>query len=221
MSDQKALTKKEQTTDLTERDEAVIQKFEEEGLPGIGMVDEKQREIMLNLYIKGKNYNSISGIMHTKKPVVLYLAKRFDWFLVKKEYYKKEIERLPSLLKESEIRAQVTLAESLQVQSAEITQKNENFLVTGIKTPANTVGTKDQQTFLKTLETTRKVQAAPQESRGTTVNVNVGAAATLSQNSPNTIDITPNDDDENLTEEEKDERMLQRLADASRERDKK
>lgn len=217
MNDDKAVALKP-TTDIVGEDKEKLDKFIEEGLPGIGSVEPANIDKMLDLYKFGKNYNAISVMMRVPKVVVLYLSHKQNWLSARHQYYKDMANNLPQRMLEAEILAKDVLFNEIQAFHKKHTERRNRLLVTGVEDATTRIDPKEYALFLKTVEMSKKSNAIP-EPKGPMVSVHVGSTkATVTQTDNNTIEVNAN---ENMTEEQRDAEELKYYANLSRQKDKK
>lgn len=206
------------TTDIVGIDRERLDKFIEDGLPGIGSVEQPQIDKMLELYILDQSYSSISGICRVPKVIVMYFSERQNWLATRQEYYRELITSLPKRLAEADVLAKDVMVDQIRAYHKKYTDKRKRFLATGVEDASTRIDPKEQAVFLKTVEMSKKI-TVPSEPKAPIVNVNVGNKATFSQTGDKTIEVTANED--TRTQEEIDEDMLRRLANSNRDKEKK
>jgi hypothetical protein len=207
MSDEKSLEERP-TTDIVGKDQEKLQEFIEAGLPGIGNVEEAQIVKMFDMYLYGKTYNTISGIMHIPKPAILYLSHKLNWFQARQEYFGELEIHIKQRVLEAKLMSQDFLITLIQVWHKKIGTKMNRYLASDNEEFTNQVNLKELDRYLKTVEMLQKSVVIPSEAKAPLVGINVGAGATITRNSENEIEVTP--------KEKAMDGMLKHYADLSR-----
>lgn len=200
------------TTDIVGIDQDKLTKFIEEGMPGIGVVGEAEIAKMFDMYLAGKTYNDISGIMRTPKPVVLYLSHRLNWFSVRQEYIVNLETNIRQRIIESKLMSQDFLLKMIQMWHKKIGAKMSRYMSSDDEEFTDQINLKELDRYLKTLDMLQKSIAIPGSESRPLVGINVGEGATMTRTGDNTIEITPK---ENAKTD-----MLKYYADMAREKDK-
>jgi len=202
------------STDFSEKDLALIEKYKEDGLPNIATVDSEKMERMMSLYLSGKPYTQISMVMNLNKSMVLYLSDRYKWFELKKAYIT-ELETLSrARLAEFNLVNQDFLLQIAHMFQKKIGSKITKYLATDNEAFANSIDLKEVDKYLKTVDMLQRVvsgkapaQAAP------AVGLNLGDGVTIVKKGDNEVEITPKS---RLIGD-----MLKEFADSRREEEKK
>lgn len=183
---------KEPEHDFTEKDLAVIQEYMEAGLPNIASVDGIKMGRILDMYLSGKTYRQISTIMNIKKELILYLAHRFKWFEVRKEYIEDLERNMRSQLIETRIRSQDFLLQLMSMWQKKIGTNISKYLATDNVEFANNIDLKEVDKYLKTIEILHRISTdkvpAPSSSP---IGLNVGDGVTITKKGNNEVEITP------------------------------
>lgn len=182
----------EPTTDIVGKDQDKLQKFIEDGLPGIGEVDEAQVAKMFDFYCAGKTYSQISGIMRVQKPVLLYLSHKLNWYLTRQEYLNDLEANIRRRVVEAKLQSQDFLLQMMQMWHKKIGAKMNRYMSTDNEEFSNQINLKELDRYLKTLELLQKsVGMTTGEGKGPLVGINVGEGATVTRTGDNTIEVTP------------------------------
>src|SRR5690554_1539044 len=76
----------EPLTDLTLEDQRRVAKFIEDGMPGLGVVDDVTLYRVTDLYLSGKTYTQISQAVRVNKLILMYLSQKLGWYATRRSY---------------------------------------------------------------------------------------------------------------------------------------
>jgi hypothetical protein len=203
------------TTDIIDKDREKLDAFLAEGAPGIGEVAQEQVVKMLDLYIHGRTYDSISGVMRIPKNAVLYFSHKLRWFDIRQEYFTNMQIHMSQRVTETELLSQDFLINLIQMWHKKIGSKMNKYIASDNEEFSNQINLKEFAQYLKAVEMLRKSTALPQESKSL-IGINVGSGATVKRTGENEIEITPTTPIEIAKKD-----MLKYYADLEREKDKK
>lgn len=179
-------------TDITEADNALIDKYVEEGLPRIAEIDEVKLARILDLYLSGKTYRQISTMMQIKKVMILYLSRRFNWFQMKQEYIADLEQSIRGRILEAKLVSQDFLMQLLLFWQKKIGKHINDFLVNGNETSAKNIDLKEIDKYLKTVEALHRLSTIPSSTPvAPAVGLNLGEGVTIEKVGNNTVEITP------------------------------
>jgi len=181
----------DKNTDFSELDIQKIEKFKEEGLPGLANVGDTTIVKCLELYLNGKTYSQISNLARIKKPIVLYLSQKFNWFLIKKEYFQDLVENIQQRTLETKIASQDFLLQLIQFWQLKIGKSINRFLLTGDEGASKEIDLKEIDKYLKTLEILYRLTGEKTASDKPAVGLNLGEGVTVKKVGDNTVEITP------------------------------
>lgn len=204
---------KERLADISTKDLEKVHRFIEDGLPGIGKVDDiKMRQIM-DLYLSGKTYNDICDISGIKKTIIHYLSYKFDWPTAKNDY----LIELESTMRERVLQSRVVskdfMLQLTHMWQRKIGNKINKYLSTGDESIAASIDLKEIDKYLKTVEMLHTMDAAKTNGRPM-VGINAGDGVTITKTGENSVDITPNAKEKTIGS------ILKQFADARREEEK-
>lgn len=188
---------KEPTTDITAPDLAKLQKYADEGLPGLATLKESDLQRILELYLSGKTYHQISRIMRLERPMILYLSHRFNWYPLRKEVLSEMENNIRGRVIEAKVASQDFLLQLTHAWQKKIGDKVEQYLRTGDVAHANAIDLKEVDKYLKTVEMLLKISDAKPPSGGSsaekapTVGLNLGDGVTVKKVGDNEVEITP------------------------------
>lgn len=202
-------------TDITPNELKAVDKFKEDGMPGLAALSETTMTKALDLYLSGKTYHEISKVVRTKKEIILYLGQKFNWYGTKMEH----LQILDATIKERILHANLVNKDFvLQIQQfflKKIGSKITRYLATGDDEVANQIDGKDLDRYQKYVELLDKLttEKTPGQ-RSPTVGLNLGdSGVTVKKVGENEVTITPR----NKTNAE----MLQELANMKRSEENK
>ena len=98
--------------DFTMKDLELIEKFKEDGMLGLHTLVDTDVERMMGLYIDGKTYRQIANVTKIRKDVILFLANKFSWFELRKDYLDELQATMKDKIIESKLQNQEFLFES-------------------------------------------------------------------------------------------------------------
>lgn len=183
------------THDFSPKDLERIEKFKEEGMPGLLTLDETKVARILDLYLSGKTYHQISRIMRVEKALVLYLSKKFNWFSTRQEYLFELESNIRSRVVEAKLTSQDFLLELTSVWQKKIGSKITKYLASGEDSHAEEIDLKEVDKYLKTIEMLHKLtsEGSPKSSGGQSpaIGLNLGDGVTITKKSDNEVEITP------------------------------
>lgn len=203
------------TTDLTESELKKIDKFMEDGLPGIATVTDSKLYRMLDLYLNGSTYSQISNTLEIKKIYVLYFAKTANWYDIKQNYLSEIQEKIKSRVVDSKLRSQEFMLLLVQAWQKKITKKLTKYLATEDQEHMEGVDLKEVAQLMKAIEMVNGLDSEGKDKNGKTpaVGLNIGShGVDIQKTGDNTLSITP--------KEAPVGNLLQQLADERRNREK-
>lgn len=178
------------TTDIVGKDAEDLSKFIEEGKPGIATIEQEDIKKMFELYLAGKTYRQISGIMQTKKPLILYMSQKLDWYNMRQEYLEElENTNLPRII-EAKLMSQDFLLQLVQMWQKKIGARVTRYMMTDDEQHASNINLKEIELYLKTLERLQKSVEMP-KAAGPLVGITMPDGGTMTRTGENTIEITP------------------------------
>lgn len=200
------------TTDIVGDDQTKLQQYIEEGMPGIGGPTLEEVDKMFDLYLDGKTYTQISGIMRQPRVVVLCLSNRSKWFEIKQTYLVDMETNMKQRIFDDKILSQNFMLDLLQMMRKKIGAKMKKYSASGNEEFTNQINLKEVDRYLKIAELLQKSVALPSE-KVPLIGLNVGSGATITRNGNNEIEVTPKDTAK--------ANMLKYYADLNREKQKK
>lgn len=182
-----------QNTDLTESELVKVQKYTEEGLPGIREVTDIDLHKMLDLYLNGSTYTQISNILGIKKVAILYFAHSSNWYVIKKEYLNEIQEKIKNRVIDSKLRNAEFMFTLVQAWQKRIGGKLKRYLQTNDPEHMDDIDLKEVAQLMKAIDMVNELDNTGKDSKGKTpaVGLNVGNGVDIKKTGENTISITP------------------------------
>lgn len=205
----------ELTTDITEDEMKKIERYTEDGMPGISSITPSQVYQMLDLYLGGSTYTQIASTLEKKKAIILYLAHSNNWYAVKKEYMSEIQEKIKNRVVDSKLRSQEFMLLLVQAWQKRIGKQLTKYLSTNDEDNMENVNLKEVAQLMKAIELINELDSSGRGNapKSPTVGLNLGSGVTVEKVGENKISITPKGD--TFTE------LLKQHADARREEDNK
>jgi hypothetical protein len=181
--------------DFTIKDLETIEKFKEDGMLGLHTLKDTDVERMMALYIDGQTYRQIANMTQKGKPVVLYLANKFKWFEMRKEY----LDELQATLREKVIEAKLQDQEFLLRLSLaykkKIRKNIDKYLTTDNEEFYDKIDNKDLATLMKVIELTQRLNneniGNPNNDKSLVGLNGLGEGVTITRTGGNSVEITP------------------------------
>jgi hypothetical protein len=181
----------EPITDLSEADMKQVALYIEQGLPNISTVDEFKMTRILDLYLSGKTYRQISTIMAVKKPILMYLSQKFNWFAMRKEYLEDLEISVRGRMMEARVVNQDFLLQLIHLWQKKIGVNITKYLSTSDEQFANKIDLKEVSQYLKALDALQRISGEGSPAKPSPVGLNLGDGVTIERKDDNTVEITP------------------------------
>lgn len=181
-------------TDIVPLELKRIEKFKEDGMPGLGAVVDVVLAKALDLYLGGKTYNEIAGTLKVKKDIVLFLAHKFNWYGTKMEHMQVLDANIKERLLHAKLVNQDFLLQIQQFFQQKIGKKISRYMATGDEEIANKVDGKDIDRFNKAVELLDKISSEkiPLNNKTPALGLNLGdGGVDIRRVNENEITITP------------------------------
>lgn len=196
MSDEnKPVVIEQPANDFSQKDLEVIQAYQEKGLEGIGVVDEKKLASMLEMYLSGRTYRQISTTMQLRKEIVLYMSYKFNWYDLRQDYLTDLESSARSRAIESKIVGQDFLLQLQAMWQKKIGSRINKYFATDNEEFVSDLDLKEIGQYLKTVELIQKFASEGKlpstDSLRPMVGVNAGDGVTIVRKGDNEIEITP------------------------------
>lgn len=181
--------------DFTIKDLECIQKFKENGLLGLHTLTDVDVERMMALYVDGKSYRQIANLTKKNKSIILFLAHKFKWFELRKEYLDELTATLKDKVIESKLQSQEFLLELVLAYQKKISRNIHQYLRTDDEQFADKVDQKDINTVLKVMELLHRLSneniGNPNGDKSLVSLNGLSEGVTLTKTGPNSVEITP------------------------------
>jgi len=194
-----------------------VQKFIEDGLPGIAEVTVNDINKMLDMYLTGSSYSQISDAMRIRKVFVLYLAYKANWETIREEYINEIQEGIKNRLVNVKLRAQEFMILAGQAYQQKLSAHFLKYLSTGNIEEINTVSAKEMLLVMKIIEMNNHLDSEGKDRNGKVPPIGLHPGNTgilVERTGENSFSVTPKDGSENVGS------LLKRLADEKRAKEK-
>jgi hypothetical protein len=178
------------TTDIQSWEMEKLKAYIEEGVPGIGSIDDDNLGRAMELYLTGKSYREISNILNKPKVMFLYLSNRFNWFQMKMDYLEELDQTMKNRMDESKVRGtdfQLKLVHALEKRMSKVVNK---YLATDDDKYIDSIDEKQIAKYMKVFNAVHGSDA-PKGGGGVNVNLNMGGGMVLSKGQNGSVDISP------------------------------
>lgn len=183
---------KEPDTDISEKDMLAVQKFIEDGLPGIHVINESKLYQIMDLYLSGSSYWQISNTVNIKRLIIVYLSHKYGWYNAKREYLSEVESQIKARVIDAKLVSQDFLLQLIQMWQRKIGNQAKRFLSGDEANPANQIDLKEASELRKTIELLLTLNdgksIAP---KSPAVGLNLGEGVTIERNGDNKLTITP------------------------------
>lgn len=185
-----------QTTDLTVSDLTKVNRFVENGLPGIADITDQQIHKMFDLYLHGSTYTQISSILEVKKIYVLYLAHKSGWYETKQEYLAELQEKIKTRIIDAKLNNHDFMLTAVHAWKKKILSKLNKYLATGDDRHMEDIDLKEMAHLMKAIDMVNELDNTGKNPQGKTplVGLNMGNGVVVEKTGDNSISITPKTD---------------------------
>lgn len=178
----------EPETDISNEDLVKVNKFIEDGMPGLGLIDDAKMYQMMELYLSGKPYTQIAKAVRVNRTLLLYLSHKFKWYTVRRELLGELELSIRARLSEAKMVSQDFLLQLLHAWQTKIGKNVESYLATGDDIKLAQIDLKEVDKYLKIVEMIHKLGPEANKSRNkddsppgpSPVTINIGQGATIS-----------------------------------------
>lgn len=181
--------------DFTMKDLETIEKFKEDGMLGLHTLVDTDVERMMGLYLDGKTYRQISNVTKKNKAVVLFLAHKFKWFELRKDYLEELHATLPNKVLESKLQSQEFLLHLTLAYQKKIGKNIDQYLRTDDEKFADKIDSKDLSSLLKVIELLHRLSnenlGNPNNDKSLVGLNGLGEGVTITKTGSNSVEITP------------------------------
>jgi hypothetical protein len=177
-------------TDFEPNELAKLEEFVEAGKPGIAKIDAKDEHAMFRLYMEGCSYSEVSMRLNIKKPIVLYFARRDQWFEKKNRHYQELTQNLDAKLAIAKLEGISFMTEIINFWQDWYRKKMADYRSTKNEIIPETMDLKPLAALIKAHETLQKLHGSTSDS-ARPINVNVPAGSEITQNASGVTVSTP------------------------------
>lgn len=149
--------KEEPVTDISNEDLEKVNKFIEDGMPGLGLVDDGKMYRMMELYLSGKTYTQIARASRINKTMLLYLAHKFNWYGRRREFLTELESTMRIRLMEAKVVSHDFLLQLATLWQTKIGNKIEAYAASGDEAMASSIDLKEVDKYLKVVEMIHKI----------------------------------------------------------------
>jgi antitoxin component of MazEF toxin-antitoxin module len=205
----------EERKEFTKKDLEELEEYKSQGLPEIATLTPEVLKKIMEFYLEGRTYREISTTLRVKRVSVMYLAQRFNWWDLRRDYIEEMQNQITQRVIDSKLSSQTFLLKLVHNWERKMSKQIDSFQRSGEEPTSGVIDFKEVDKYLKTVEVLHKITAdnanrlkAPQPSIG----LNVGDGVTVEKNG-NTLTISPAVKERTVAE------MLKQIADAKRQED--
>jgi hypothetical protein len=181
--------------DFTMKDLEAVNKFKEEGMLGLHTVKDTDCERAMALYLDGKTYRQVANVLKVNKTIVLFLAHKFKWFELRKEYLDELHATLKEKVLESKLQSQEFLLHLTLAYQKKIGKNIDQYLRTDNEDYYDKIDGKDISTLLKVIELLHRLNSEnlgnPNGDKSLVGLNGLGEGVTITKTGNNSVEITP------------------------------
>lgn len=178
--------------DFTMKDLEAVEKFKENGLLGLHTLTDVDCERFMSLYMDGKSYRQIAQLTKKNKSVILFLAHKFKWFELRREYLDELHATLKDKIMESKLQSQEFLLELVLAYQKKVSRNIHQYLRTDDESAADKIDPKDINTVLKVMELLHKLSSENLVNDKPLVGINgMGEGMTITKTGSHSVEIMP------------------------------
>lgn len=181
--------------DFTIKDIEIIEKFKENGMLGLHTLGETDVERMMSLYMDGKTYRQISNITSIKKDVILFVAHKFSWWELRKDYLDELNAVMKDKITQAKIQTQGFLFDLLVAYRKKMGRNINLYLKTDNEEWMDKLDNKDLGVIFKCVELLDKLDAdtykAEKSDKSLVAFNGMGEGVTITKTGNNSVEITP------------------------------
>lgn len=215
MSENKITTIPDPVTDLSPTDIQLVNKFKEDGLPGLAALEDSAIARIMDAYLEGKTYSQIANIMRVSRSLVMYLSDRFGWYQRRKELQDEIAAQIQRRLVEQNLKTQDFLIQLIQFLQRRLSKKMAKYYETGNDDVGAEVNHKEIDRLVKSIKALQELDTSgkgPKTGKPPAVGLNLPSSGiTVERKDDGSVEITP--------KEKAHGDLLQRYADFRRQQD--
>jgi hypothetical protein len=181
--------------DFTIKDLETIEKFKEDGMLGLHTLVDTDVERCMALYIDGKTYRQVAHIAKVRKEVVLFLAHKFSWWELRKEYLDELQATMKDKILDSKLQTQEFLFNLIMAYRKKIGKNLNKYLKTDDEQWMDKLDNKDMGVIFKCVELLEKLNQdtfnASNPEKSLVAFNGMGEGVTITKTGTNSVEITP------------------------------
>lgn len=178
-------------TDISDESMKKVQKYINDGLPGVVVVDGEKLAKITELYLDNKTYDQIASITRIDRTIIMYVSYKYNLCDRRKEY----MVELADHIKRRVIDAKLIMQDHLLLLTQMYQKKHGNkimrYLETNNEEFTDQINLKELDRYLKIAELLQKSMAEAPKDKGPMVGINITDGATVKRTGDNEIEITP------------------------------
>ena len=178
-------------TDLSDASMKKVQRFIDDGLPGVSVVNEEKLAKITELYLAGKTYDQIASATRIDRTIVMYASYKYNLCDIRKEYMLELSDHMKRRVLEFKLMSQDHLLNLAQMYHKKHGGKIMRYLETNDEAHTDQINLKELDRYMKIVDLIQKSTAEPAKEKGPLIGLNLGEGATVTRNSDNEIEITP------------------------------
>lgn len=199
--------------EFTKQDLIELEEYKAQGLPDIATATPEILKKVMELYLEGRTYREISMTLKVKRAMVMYLAQRFDWWSIRRNYLEEMQNQITQRVIDSKLSSQTFLLKLIHNWERKMGKQIDAFVRSGEEPKGGVIDFKEVDKYLKTVEVLHKLTSDTSgKLRQPAIGLNVGDGVTISKDG-NTMVISPASKERTVAE------MLKQIADAKRQED--
>lgn len=184
--------------DMNPKEVEALDKFINDGLPGIIALTPEKAKAAVELYLNGASYQEISVKLSLKKVMITYIAYKNNFYEAKMEMYENMVNAVKHKMDLATIRGTdfiVDLMSSIESYYREILLK---YSLSKDKRIIESADFENIKLYMKCMETIQKIQN-PDTNSKLPIGLNFPKGATFKKIDDNTVEVSPNDHISNAT----------------------
>jgi len=181
--------------DFSPRHIAMVEKFENSGLPGIYSITPKITEKMEKLYVNvGYDYSDVAKMTQSRLEIVLYLAKKYNWAALRAQKMEQDMSGLDiPVSSTTEYYTFKALDKLVKVLSHSIELKSERAALGMVEDDIRALESLTGQTLNNYKSILSLWHSFKNPKKQNMVNVNIPGGAQITRTSDSSVTITPAD----------------------------
>jgi hypothetical protein len=178
-------------TDISEQSMKKVQRYIDDGLPGIATIDETKLAKITELYLGGKTYDQIANATREDRTKIMFVSHRYNLCDIRKEYMLELSDHMKRRILEFKLTSQDHLLNLAQMYQRKHGGKIMRYLETNDEAHTDQINLKELDRYMKIVDLIQKSVAEPAKDKGPLIGLNVGDGATVTRKGDNEIEITP------------------------------